>query len=53
MQPSTLRPNHKVFLLHMSYDFPPDYSDPANRPSPLQGPKKDARKMRIALIGGA
>jgi hypothetical protein len=53
MQHSTLRPNYKVFLLYMSYEFPPEDSDPASRPSPLQGPMKDAKEMKFALIGGA
>ena len=53
MQHSTLPPNHKVFLLYMSYLFPPDDSDPANRPRPLQGPLNDAEEMKTALTGGA
>jgi len=53
MQHSTLPPNHKVFLLYMSYLFPPDDSDPASRLSPLQGPMNDTKEMKIALIGGA
>src|SRR5260221_14032429 len=47
MQPSTLRPNHKVFLLYMSYESPPDDSDLSSRPSPLHGPMNDAKEMKI------